>query len=53
MSENPVVSLKNIEVSFDGEVILDKINLDIKDRGFITVRGPSGDGKTTTLRIIG
>ena len=53
MSENPVVSLKNIEVSFDGEVILDKINLDIKDREFITLLGPSGCGKTTTLRIIG
>ena len=53
MSENPVVSLKNIEISFDGEVILDKINLDIKDREFITLLGPSGCGKTTTLRIIG
>ena len=53
MSENPVVSLKNIEVSFDGEVILDKINLDIRDREFITLLGPSGCGKTTTLRIIG
>ncbi|MEE1281074.1 MAG: ATP-binding cassette domain-containing protein, partial [Acutalibacteraceae bacterium] len=53
MSENTVVSLKNIEVVFDDEVILDKINLDIKDREFITLLGPSGCGKTTTLRIIG
>ncbi len=53
MSENTVVSLKNIEVKFDDEVILDKINLDIKDREFITLLGPSGCGKTTTLRIIG
>ncbi len=53
LSENTVVSLKNIEVIFDDEVILDKINLDIKDREFITLLGPSGCGKTTTLRIIG
>ena len=53
MSEKPIVSLKDIELSFDGEVILDKINLDIKDREFITLLGPSGCGKTTTLRIIG
>lgn len=53
MSENPIISLKDIEVSFDGEVILDKINLDIEDREFITLLGPSGCGKTTTLRIIG
>ena len=53
LSENPIISLKDIEVSFDGEVILDKINLDIEDREFITLLGPSGCGKTTTLRIIG
>lgn len=53
LSENPIVSLKDIELSFDGEVILDKISLDIKDREFITLLGPSGCGKTTTLRIIG
>ncbi|MBQ5545785.1 MAG: ATP-binding cassette domain-containing protein, partial [Clostridia bacterium] len=52
MSEN-IISLKNISVSFDGEVILDKLNLDIKDGTFVTLLGPSGCGKTTTLRIIG
>ena len=53
LSEKTVVSLQNVEVSFDGEVILDKINLDIIDGEFITLLGPSGCGKTTTLRIIG
>ena len=53
LSNNPVVSLKNIEVSFDGEIILDKLNLDIEHEEFITLLGPSGCGKTTTLRIIG
>ena len=45
MSEN-IISLKNISVSFDGEVILDKLNLDIKDGTFVTLLGPSGCGKT-------
>ena len=53
MNEKTIISLKDVEVSFDGEIILDKINLDIKDREFITLLGPSGCGKTTTLRIIG
>lgn len=52
MSGN-IISLKNISVSFDDEVILDKLNLDIKDGAFVTLLGPSGCGKTTTLRIIG
>ena len=48
-----IVELKNIVVSYDGEQILKGINLDIKDKEFITLLGPSGCGKTTTLRIIG
>ncbi|MGN0579021.1 MAG: spermidine/putrescine ABC transporter ATP-binding protein [Ruminiclostridium sp.] len=48
-----IISLKNIVVSFDNEQILKCINLDIKDKEFVTLLGPSGCGKTTTLRIIG
>ena len=53
MSQNTVVSLKDIYVEFDGEVILNGIDLDIKDKEFVTLLGPSGCGKTTTLRLIG
>ena len=40
-------------MAFDGEVVLDNINLYINDQEFLTLLGPSGCGKTTTLRIIG
>ncbi len=53
MEQKSIVSLRNINVNFDGEVILNNIDLDIKDKEFITLLGPSGCGKTTTLRIIG
>ncbi len=52
MKKDNIVELKNISVAFDGEVILDGLNLDIKDKEFITLLGPSGCGKTTTLRLI-
>ena len=48
-----IVELKNVSKSFDGEKVLDSINLDIYDNEFLTLLGPSGCGKTTTLRIIG
>ena len=48
-----IVSLEDIVVTFDGEQILNHINLDIRDKEFVTLLGPSGCGKTTTLRIIG
>ncbi|MBE6770160.1 MAG: ABC transporter ATP-binding protein [Ruminococcaceae bacterium] len=53
MEKSNIIELKNISVSFDGEKILDSINLSIHDKEFITLLGPSGCGKTTTLRIIG
>ena len=48
-----IIRLEDISIAFDGEVILDKLNLEIKDKEFVTLLGPSGCGKTTTLRIIG
>ncbi len=48
-----LIELKGITKSFDGECILNSINLYIRDGEFITLLGPSGCGKTTTLRIIG
>ena len=50
---NKIIELKNITKAFDGQVVLDNINLYINDNEFITLLGPSGCGKTTTLRIIG
>ena len=49
---NNILELKDISISFEGEQILDKLNLYIRDREFVTFFGPSGCGKTTTLRII-
>ncbi|MCL2426093.1 MAG: ABC transporter ATP-binding protein [Oscillospiraceae bacterium] len=40
-------------MAFDGDVVLDNIDLCINDKEFLTLLGPSGCGKTTTLRIIG
>lgn len=48
-----VIDLRSISKEFDGETVLDNINLYIRDKEFITLLGPSGCGKTTTLRIIG
>lgn len=47
-----IISLKNISVTFDDDVIIDNLDLDIYDKEFITLLGPSGCGKTTTLRTI-
>ena len=48
-----LIRLRDLTMEFDGERILDSINLYINDHEFLTLLGPSGCGKTTTLRIIG
>ena len=48
-----LIRLRDLTMEFDGERILDSINLYINDKEFLTLLGPSGCGKTTTLRIIG
>ena len=53
MNKNVLIRLNGISKSFDGETVLDHINLEIHNKEFITLLGPSGCGKTTTLRIIG
>ncbi len=50
---NKLIDLVNITKSFDGEVVLDDLNLYIRENEFLTLLGPSGCGKTTTLRILG
>ncbi|MBQ2245146.1 MAG: ABC transporter ATP-binding protein, partial [Oscillospiraceae bacterium] len=48
-----LIRLRGLSMEFDGERILDSIDLYINDHEFLTLLGPSGCGKTTTLRIIG
>ena len=50
---NRLIDLQHITKIFDGEKILDDLNLYIRENEFLTLLGPSGCGKTTTLRIIG
>lgn len=53
MMNDIIVSLQNIAAEYDGERVIDNLNLDIRNEEFVTFLGPSGCGKTTTLRIIG
>ena len=53
MTNNKLINLINISKSFGDTLVLDDLNLYIRENEFLTLLGPSGCGKTTTLRIIG
>ena len=46
------VTLRNVKKSFDTTVAVDDVNLTVNDGSFVVLLGPTGAGKTTTLRLI-
>ena len=48
-----LIDIVDITKSFDDTMVLDKLNLYIRENEFLTLLGPSGCGKTTLLRILG
>jgi len=48
---NPV-SIKELFFKYEKEFILEDINLEIKDKDFLTILGPNGGGKSTLLKLI-
>lgn len=48
----PLIELRGVTKAFDGRVILDDIDLTIYQGDAVAIIGPSGTGKSTTLRLI-
>ena len=52
MSNNTIISFKNVNKFYEDTHVLKNINFEIEKGKFYTLLGPSGCGKTTILRII-
>ena len=48
-----MIKVKNLSKSFNNQLVLDNISIDIKKGDFISIVGASGAGKTTFLNILG
>ncbi len=46
------IELENVAKAFDGRMAVEDLDLDIADGEFFVLLGPTGAGKTTTLRLI-
>ncbi len=48
-----MIKVKNLSKSFNNQLVLDNISIDINKGDFISIVGASGAGKTTFLNILG
>ena len=50
---NKLIDIVGVSKSYGDNLVLDDLNLYIRENEFLTLLGPSGCGKTTLLRILG
>jgi len=48
----PIIELRSLSKSYNGNTIINNFNLTINNGEFLTILGPSGCGKTTVLRLL-
>lgn len=57
IDKNVILSIKDLGISFkngkESKIVLDDINLDVKEGEIVSIIGPSGCGKSTLLSAIG
>ena len=47
-----IVEINNVSFAYNGEMVLEDVNLEIRPEDFIAMIGPNGGGKTTLLKLI-
>ena len=50
-SGTELLVLKQVEVRFGAETVLDRVDLDVSSGEIVTLIGPNGSGKTTLVRV--
>ena len=46
------VSVRNLWMEYDGQIVLEKVNFEVDAHSFVSIVGPSGCGKSTLLRLL-
>lgn len=49
---NPILKLTEVTAGYEGQPVLENVNLEVYPEDFIGIIGPNGGGKTTLLKVI-
>ena len=47
-----VVKVSNLSFSYDGQLVLEDVSLEVEKRDFLAIIGPNGGGKSTLLKLM-
>ncbi len=47
-----IVDIKNLSFAYNGEAVLEDVNLSIQQKDFVAIIGPNGGGKTTLVKLL-
>jgi zinc transport system ATP-binding protein len=47
-----IISIRHLWAGYGNEMVLEDINLSVKELDFIGIIGPNGGGKTTLLKVL-
>lgn len=48
----PMIQIENLDFAYNGQRVLENVNLEVVEGDFIAMIGPNGGGKTTLLKLI-
>ena len=49
---SPIIEINDLSFAYNGQRILEDVNLNVREGDFIAMIGPNGGGKTTLLKLI-
>ena len=52
MSNEAMIQLRQLKMAFGSKVILDNLDLDVRQGETLAVIGPSGTGKSTIIKLL-
>jgi zinc transport system ATP-binding protein len=47
-----IIEIKDLDFAYNGEVVLEDVNLTVRQKDFTAIIGPNGGGKTTLLKLM-